>query len=338
MKMNIKKYYTNRWLMFALSLVFFAITMFAFSSGYLNQYHMQILSLMCINVILAVSLNLINGFTGQFSIGHAGFMASGAYVSALLTNTLKISFDFSSSPFLGAVILIAAIVCGGLFSGLVGFLIGLPTLRLRGDYLAIATLGFGEIIRVVIINLDFIGGPRGYGGMPKLTSFGLAFFVAILSVYIIVNFINSTHGRACISIREDEIASETMGINTTKYKIMAFSIGAFFAGVAGALFAHMLTYLHPSMFGFLRSIDILVMVVLGGLGSITGSISAAIFITYLNELLRQFIELRMIIYSLMLIIVMLTRPQGLLGNRELSVTGLLSSRNWAKRKGGVDHD
>lgn len=314
-----KKFMSKRIIMFIASIAVYGILQGLFMVGIFNPYHMQIISLMCVNIVLAVSLNLINGFTGQFSIGHAGFMAVGAYVAALASNTLKATLPLGTDPVITFFVFIFVVILGGLVAGFVGFLIGLPTLRLKGDYLAIATLGFGEIIRVVIINLDVIGGPRGYGGMPRITSFTWAFFLMLICVYVISNFLNSTHGRACISIREDEIAAETMGINTTKYKVIAFTMGAFFAGVAGAMFAHLLTYLHPSMFGFLKSIDILVMVVIGGLGSITGSIGSAVFITLITEFLREFVELRMIIFSLMLIIVMLTRPQGLLGNKEFSL-------------------
>lgn len=319
-----KKLMSNRIIMFIISIAIYAVLQGLFLTGVFNPYHMQILSLICVNIILAVSLNLINGFTGQFSIGHAGFMAVGAYAAAFMTNMLKTVMPIGTDPMVTLVTFIPILILAGLLAAFVGFLIGLPTLRLRGDYLAIATLGFGEIIRVVIVNLDVIGGPRGYGGMPHITSFTWAFFIMLASVYIITNFLNSTHGRACISIREDEIAAETMGIDTTKYKVIAFTMGAFFAGVSGALFAHLMTYVHPSMFGFLKSIDILVMVVIGGLGSITGSIASAIFLTLLTEFLREFVELRMVIFSLLLIVVMLTRPQGLLGNKEFSFTMLKS--------------
>ena len=335
----IKKFMTKRIGMFIMSIALFAVLQALAAAGILNPYHLQILSLMCINIILAVSLNLINGFTGQFSIGHAGFMAVGGYTAALMTNSLRPILPIGTNPVVTFFVFIIVLVCAGLVSAFIGFLIGLPTLRLRGDYLAIATLGFGEIIRVIIVNLDVIGGPRGYGGMPRITSFTWAFFVMLACVYVISNFINSTHGRACISIREDEIAAETMGIDTTKYKVIAFTMGAFFAGVAGALFAHLLTYLNPSMFGFLKSIDILVMVVIGGLGSITGSIASAVFITLLTEFLREFVELRMVIFSLMLIVVMLTRPQGLLGNKEFSLDMFKSiGAKKRARKGEDSHE
>lgn len=273
----------------------------------LLPYDLQILGLICINIILTVSLNLVNGFTGQFSIGHAGFFGIGAYVSAYLTVFLNL-------PFFLAVLIAAAI------SGIVGTTIGLPALRLRGDYLAIATLGFGEIIRVVIQNIQVVGGSRGFSGIARETSFAATYIAAILTVIIIKNFIEGKHGRACIAIREDEIASESLGIPTTYYKVLAFTIGAIFAGLAGGLYVHYMQYIAPTatQIGFQKSIDILIMVVLGGMGSITGSIVAAVILTLLPELLRGFAEYRMIIYPIILIVTMVFRPRGLLGGKELS--------------------
>jgi len=262
--------------------------------------------LVCINIILAVSLNLINGFTGQFSIGHAGFMAVGAYVGAVLTVKFHLSF-------------IIALLGGAASAGILGFLIGLPTLRLDGDYLAIATLGLGEIIRITILNIPYVGGASGFMGIPRYTTFTWVFFLTVFTVLFIRNFINSTHGRACISVRENQIAAEAMGIDTTKYKVMAFTIGAAFAGVAGTLFAHYFYIAHPASFTFMKSFDILTIVVLGGLGSISGSITSAILLTFISAALASYPEWRMIIYSLMLIILMLYRPQGLFGNKEISL-------------------
>ncbi|MCC5468192.1 branched-chain amino acid ABC transporter permease [Pelosinus baikalensis] len=264
------------------------------------------LILICINVILAVSLNLINGFTGQFSIGHAGFMAVGAYLGAVLTVKLQLPF-------------IVAILGGAAAAGFLGFVIGLPTLRLDGDYLAIATLGLGEIIRITILNIPYVGGASGFMGIPRYSNFTWVFFATVFTVFFIRNFINSTHGRACISIRENQIAAEAMGIDTTKYKVMAFTIGAAFAGIAGTLFSHYFYIAHPASFTFMKSFDILTIVVLGGLGSISGSITAAILLTFVSAALASYPEWRMIIYSLMLIILMLYRPQGLFGNKEISL-------------------
>ena len=262
--------------------------------------------LICINIILAVSLNLINGFTGQFSIGHAGFMAVGAYLSAVMT--VKLGLPFA-----------VAILAGALAAGFLGFVIGLPTLRLKGDYLAIATLGLGEIIRITILNIPYVGGASGFMGIPRFTNFTWVFLLTVITVFVIKNFINSTHGRACISVRENEIAAEAMGVDTTKYKVLAFTIGAAFAGVAGSLFSHYFYIAHPASFTFMRSFDILTMVVLGGLGSISGSITAAILLTFVSAWLASYPEWRMVIYSLMMIVLMLYRPQGLFGNKELSL-------------------
>lgn len=263
------------------------------------------LVLIGINVILASSLNMINGFTGQFSIGHAGFLAVGAYAGAVMT--VKLGFTFP-----------VALVAGTLAAGFLGFLIGLPTLRLDGDYLAIATLGLGEIIRICILNIDYIGGASGLMGIPRLTTFTITFWLMIGVLFFIKNFKNSAHGRACLAIRENEIAADTMGIDTTKYKVMAFALGAAFAGTAGVLFSHYFFIAHPASFTFLRSFDILTMVVLGGLGSLTGSVVGAILLTFISAALADFPEWRMIIYSLAMIILMLYRPQGLLGNKEIS--------------------
>lgn len=262
--------------------------------------------LICINIMLGVSLNLINGFTGQFSIGHAGFMAVGAYLSAVLTVKLHLPF-------------IVAIMGGAAAAGVLGFVIGLPTLRLSGDYLAIATLGLGEIIRITILNIPYVGGASGFMGIPRLTTFTWVFWMMIFTIFFVKNYINSSHGRACMAIRENEIAAEAMGVDTTKYKVMAFTIGASFAGVAGAMFSHYFYIAHPASFTFMKSFDILTIVVLGGLGSITGSITAAILLTFVSAALASYPEWRMIAYALMLIILMLYRPQGLFGNKELSL-------------------
>lgn len=283
----------------------FTLVQYLITTGLLNQYYQINLTSMCINIILAVSLNLINGFTGQLSLGHAGFMAMGAYASVVMTQMLD-------QPFILGII-VACVV-----AGLGGFIIGVPTLRLKGDYLAIATLALGEIIRVTLQNIDYVNGPAGILGITKMTTWPWLFGAVVFTVLVVVNLINSSYGRAIISIREDEVASELMGINTTKYKVLAFVIGAMFAGLAGALYAHFFYIIKPETFNFLKSFDILVMVVLGGLGSTTGAIIAAVFITVLTAALQSFPAVRMILYALILIIVMVYRPQGLMGNKELS--------------------
>jgi branched-chain amino acid transport system permease protein len=289
-----------------------------------NPYVLQIIVLCGINIVLAVSLNLINGFTGQFSIGHAGFMAIGAYTSAMFS--LHVGKGWVTAlagagvPLVvaqGAALLVG-LVLGGLLAAIAGYFVGLPSLRLRGDYLAIVTLGFGEIIRVLIINVDAVGAAQGLPGIPQWTNL---FWIGLFVVAVILvsrHLAHSTHGRALFAIRDDEVAAEALGVNTTAYKVLAFVIGAFFAGVAGGLSAHFVSYLNPSSFTFLRSIEIVAMVVLGGLGSVTGATLAAIVLTVLPEALRSALAYRMVIYSLMLIVLMITRPQGLLGTREFS--------------------
>ncbi len=299
--------FTRRLILVVLAYV---IVQLLISVNIINDYLQATLTTICINIILAVSLNLITGFTGQFSLGHAGFMSIGAYTCALLI--LK---DPTMPNFLLGTLL------GSLLAALVGFLVGLPTLRLRGDYLAIATLGMAEIIRIMFINMDKItNGPRGLSGIPRFVNWTWLFIFTVGTVLLIRNFLRSSHGRACIAIREDEIAAEAMGINTTWYKVLAFVIGAFCAGIAGALYASYFYFIKPDLFGFLKSVDILVMVVLGGLGSISGSILAAILLAVISTLLQSFSEIRMILYALILIVIMIFRPQGLLGSKEISLS------------------
>lgn len=306
----------------------------AIDAGIINRYYAHVMTVMAIFVVGAVSLNLINGICGQFSLGHAGFMAVGAYTAAIITKNPDLILP---AMFTGNVRFILATLLGGLMAAIVGFLVGLPSLRLRGDYLAIVTLGFGEIIRILLLNWDFVGGASGYFGLVRYTNFFAAFLLSIITIAIIRNFIQSSHGRACISIREDEIAAETMGVPTTRYKVIAFVIASFFAGTAGSMMAHLTQMVTPASFTFILSIELLLMVVLGGLGSITGSIGAAIFLTYAAEALRAFRAYRMILYSLLLIFIMLFRPKGLLGTQELSFSLIKESFNslrarWQRKK------
>ena len=294
----------------------------------LNPYIYRVLVLCSINVILALSLNLVNGITGQFSIGHAGFMAVGAYASAAYTVyavPLMLGAKASAGGWVAAAAFLLAILVGGLVSAVAGFLVGLPSMRLRGDYLAIVTLGFGEIIRVAILNIDAVGGARGFAGVPQRTNLAWVLGGAWLTFVLIRNLMRSYHGRALLAIREDEIAAEALGVPTTRYKVTAFVIGAFFAGMAGALFSHY-TYLHTNSFTFMKSIEVIIMVVLGGMGSLTGSILGATLLTALPELLRFASSERLIIYSLLLILLMIARPQGILGRREVSFRAWFSRR------------
>lgn len=302
----------------ALSVVTYLIFSFLIDERVISSFWRLQIVLMCINVILAASLNLINGITGQFSLGHAGFMAVGAYVSAVMTMWYDLPFGL-------------ALLIGGLAAAFIGIIIGIPTLRLDGDYLAIATLGMGEIIRITILNIPAVGGASGLTGIPRLTDFTWVFWAMIITLFFIKNMVNSTFGRSCISVRENAIAATAMGINTTYAKVLAFAVGALFAGVAGGLFSHYFSIAHPSSFTFLNSFNYLTMVVLGGLGSMSGAIVGATLLTFITAALADYPEIRMIIYALCLILLMIFRPQGVFGNQEFS---LLLQRLMKRRKGG----
>lgn len=293
----------KRWVLAAIAL---AVLTSAFSA-YFNRYYLGIAIDIGINIILAVSLNLINGHTGQFSLGHAGFMAVGGYSAAKLTLTLQDVVPPWAQPLL----FITALLLGGVIAAVAGLAVGVPTLRLRGDYLAIVTLGFGEIIRVIFQTSETFGAATGLTGIPRWTSFGWAWGGAALCVFVITSLVNSTYGRGFIAVHDDEVAAGASGINPVRYKVTAFVIGAFFAGIAGGLYAHHKSFLSPTGFDFMKSIDIVVMVILGGMGRTVGVIIAAILLTILPEVLRGFADYRMIIYSLLIIVLMLARPQGL---------------------------
>lgn len=287
--------------------VIYALVQALLSAGIISNFYEITIATIAINIILAVSLNLVTGFTGQLSLGHAGFMSIGAYAAAIINMEMN-----STSGFL------IGIFAGAILAALVGIIIGIPTLRLKGDYLAIATLGMAEIIRVIFLNLEITNGAAGLNAIPRYTNWFWLYAFTALTIVLINNFVRSSQGRAAISIREDEIAAESMGINTTKYKVMVFAIGAFFAGIAGALYSSYFYVINPSIFGFQRSIDILVIVVFGGLGSITGSVISAILLAVVTTLLQSYSSIRMIIYALVLIIIMIFRPQGLLGTKEIT--------------------
>jgi len=286
----------------------------------ISPYILQVVCLAGINIILAVSLNLINGFTGQFSIGHAGFMAIGAYSSAFLTVTygerIQSALEFLPVFARDGALLLAGLAVGAMLAAIAGFFVGVPSLRLRGDYLAIVTLGFGEIIRVWILNIDAVGGARGYSGIPKLANFFWIYLFAAISILVVFRVVRSSFGRTLIAIREDEIAAEAMGVDTTRSKVISFVISSAMAGVGGGLFGHYLMYLHTNSFTFIKSIEIIIMIVIGGLGSITGSVLGAMLYIGLTEGLREFAQYRMVLFSLLLIVIMIVRPQGILGHRE----------------------
>jgi branched-chain amino acid transport system permease protein len=281
----------------------------SFSKSY-DPYYLDIALNCGINITLAVSLNLINGFTGQFSLGHAGFMAIGAYSSAVLTT----NYGAKLLPLVvGKVwILFPVSLCaGGLAAAIAGLVVGIPSLRLKGDYLAVVTLGFGEIIRVILQNVDSVGGSRGFVGIPDYTNLFWTFGVAAITIYVVWALVNSTYGRGFLAVSDDEVAAETIGINATRYKIIAFVVGAFFAGMAGGLYAHLRQFIAPAGFDFNKSIEIVVMVILGGMGRNVGVVVAAIVLTIITEPLRKFGEYRIILYSLLIIGLMIARPQGL---------------------------
>ena len=273
----------------------------------MNLYYRGVIIDIGIAIILAVSLNLINGHTGQFSLGHAGFMSVGAYVSAMIT--------LAAQKSMGAEVLawmfLPALLVGGLVAALAGLLVGIPSLRLRGDYLAIVTLGFGEIIRVIFQNVEAAGGASGLSGIPRMTGLTWTFILAAIAVYVVGCLVNSTYGRGFIAVHDDEVAASSMGLNPTRYKVTAFVIGAFFAGIAGGLFAHHKTTINPQVFDFMKSFDVVVMVILGGMGRTGGVILAAIILTLAPEFLRPVADYRMIIYALLIIFLMIARRQGL---------------------------
>lgn len=302
------------------------------SMGLRGPYFNGILVTIGINIILATSLNIACGYLGQLPLGHAGFMAVGAYAGCIfikstpVTKLLRAGNTAAALPYVILALVIAAVV-----AGIFGLIIGIPALRLKGDYLAIITLGFGEIIRVVLTNIDsvlgfkFTYGASGLARIPKFTSLRLAYVVTVVCLFLIHTFLKSRHGRAVLSIRDNEIAAESVGINTTFYKTVAFVFSAMLAGVAGCLYGGYIGSLYPSTFGFMKSIEILVMVVLGGMGSMLGSVIAGVVLTALPELLRSFSDYRMVVYSLALVLMMIFRPKGLMGTYDFSLSRIVES-------------
>lgn len=327
-------------------------------SDIITDYGLNIICLMGISISLAVSLQLINGYTGQFSLGHAGFMAVGGYVAAFITKTTLAGANPAEQGILSTLpVYIFALCAGAAAAAVAGLIVGIPSLRLKGDYLAIVTLGFGEIIRLVIENIETVGGPRGYIGIPKFpkwswlsvggfegtfSSLSWIFLFIIITIMVVHNIVNSSFGRSLVAIRDNEIAAEAMGIDTSFYKVLAFTVSAALAGFAGGLYAHLYGQLVPNTFNFVRSVEIIIMIVFGGMGSITGAVLGAIILTglpewlrimaglrsdsmpnFLNKVLGYLPDLRMIIYSSLLIVIMLVRPQGILGSYEFSLSRIL---------------
>lgn len=296
-------------------------------SGRLNPYWLDVAMGVGINIILAVSLNLINGFTGQFSLGHAGFMAVGAYTSAMLTTVLAPKLGVSPAMLRWGVFPVS-LVAGGLLAGLAGLAVGAPSLRLKGDYLAIVTLGFGEIIKVILQNVDAVGGAKGLSGILSYTNLFWTFGIAAVTIYVVWGLLNSTYGRGFLAVADDEVAAEAMGLNTTRYKINAFVVGSFFAGAAGGLYAHLKGYISPTGFDFNKSIEIVVMVILGGMGRHVGVVLAAVFLTLVQEPLRELGDSRMIVYAILLCELMLARNAS--AESSPFIAGMLG---WAGRIG-----
>jgi len=313
-----------------------AFVYLADSLGLINSYIRGIFIQCCFAVIMATSLNLVFGYLGQIALGHAGFMAVGAYTSALVTKAIGLAIKAGTLPAMPTLLqFFFGLICGALAAALFGLLVGIPALRLRGDYLAIITLGFGEIIRIVIQNLPFAGGKglaqgqagQALIGIMKMNDIYVIFALTVVCVALMIAFVRSKFGRAIIAIREDDIASSCVGLNVTFYKVMAFTVSAFFAGVAGAIYAHRgLGTLQYSDFTFIKSTDFVIMVVVGGMGSMTGSVITAIALSILPEVLRAFSTYRMLIYSVILVVMMIFRPIGLFGNYEFSLYQLLRKR------------
>lgn len=322
MKMTLKS--LGAWALFALLPPVLIIALQA--AHLMNGYYYQVAMMVGINAIMAISLNLVNGFNGQFSLGHAGLMGIGAYTAALLTSRL------TAWPFLPATLL------GGLTAALIAYLVGYPSFRTRGDYLAVITLALNMIIVNLANNIDYIGGPRGLPGIMPFTTFVWIWVWVVITVVVIRNLIISGHGRAVISIRESEVAAELGGINTLNYKLLAFSLSGFFAGVAGSLSAHMLQFIAPQNFSIFRSFDFLLMLYLGGVGSLTGSFVGAALWTVLLELLRPLGVWRLVVGPVLLVLLMLLRPKGIFGPAEVGfLTNPLAPRlaKGAPVKGGT---
>lgn len=297
MKAEINRYLKKFIVFLAASVAVFLLFTLLMSTGAINAYYQRILMMICINIILALSANLIINFTGQLTLGHSAFMAIGAYAAA--------AFNRAGVPFFPALIL------GSIVAALFGFLIGLPTLRLKGDYLAITTLGFCQIIMVLIQNIPQFGGAQGMTGIPGETTFAWVFFSMVFTIIVLRHVVKSRQGRAMISVREDEIAAEAMGINTTRYKVMAFTIGAFFAGLAGGLYAFLMMFIEPTQFNYFKSIDLVIYVVLGGTGGFAGCIASTSILTLLPEVLRFLGNYRMVVYPLLLIVIMILRVKNI---------------------------
>jgi branched-chain amino acid transport system permease protein len=317
-----------------LVVVFLVVGELMIDGGVVSRYQTGVIEQIGIYIILAVSLNIATGYLGQLPLGHAGFMSVGGYSCAIFIMRMMdvvgvTTRDFTTGSPAAVGLFVLGIIFGGVCAAICGLIIGVPALRLKGDYLAIITLGFAEIIRVVMQNIDGVlgftltGGAKGLTGIPSYTNFLNTFIVVAISLFLIHTMMKSRHGRAILSIRDNEIAAESCGVNTTYYKTLAFVASAFFAGVAGGLYAGCIGVMAPAKFGFMKSIEILVMVVLGGMGSMLGSVISATVLTILPEALRAVSDYRMVVYAVVLILVMIFRPEGLLGDYDFSMSRVI---------------
>ena len=283
----------------------------------MSEYYIGILILVCINLLAVLGLSLMTGFTGLFNFGQAGFLAVGAYTATILTTQYEVPFAI-------------ALLAGMITSALTSFVIGYPTLRLKGDYFAIATLGFSEAVRLLVENLEKItGGSRGIPRIPTVTTLPVALVSAVIALWLVANYVTSRHGRNCVAIREDELAAESIGINSFRYKQISFAINAMLAGLAGGLLAHYIGFIQPSMFSIVKSTELIVMVIFGGMHSLTGAILATLALTSLPELLRAAQAWRLVAYGALVVVIMVARPEGLMGSWELTpanVKALLSKK------------
>ncbi len=320
-KKGLKLNKTNYILGFLMILFTYLILQYSIIDDGIFSYKASIYINILIYILFALSINITTGVMGELNLGHAGFISIGAYSSSIFSKYL---YSFNLNPLLHLVIVC---IFGAVIAGLFGTLVSMTTLRLRGDYLAIITLAFGEILKYIIQNIDFLGGAAGLNGIPDIINFSYVFLIVVVSSILMIMILISKKGRQLLSIRENEIAAENMGVNINKVKIYGFTLSAFFAGIGGALFAHNLGSLTPDKFNFVFSIEILVMVVLGGLGSITGAVVSATFLTLLNELLRQVSEYRFLVYSIILISLMIFKKDGILGTNEFTIPALLK---WLK--------
>jgi len=288
------------------------------------DYMSGILILSGINLMTVLGLSLLTGFTGLFSFGHAGFMAIGAYIAATMTMKFSVPFIF-------------ALLMGGFAAMLISLLLGKLTLNLKGDYFCIATLGFGEATRLILDNVQYFGGARGLANIPTqgTTTLLNVVVINIFAIAVLVRIIRSRHGRNMVAIREEELAAQTVGIDVFKYKLTAFAISAFYAGIAGGMMAHYLGYIQPIMFKMVKSTEMTIIVIFGGLGSVSGSVIGTILLTFLPEILRSFSEWRLVIYGVAVIVIMISRPQGLMGGKEISFKPLVKLIKSRKDKAKV---